>query len=145
MMESAEQRTAVKVKEHMRTNPAKVDYGGTLMDALKVMADRDASTVLVMNNEDVVGVIGADDLGRLVAKGVDLNIAKVREFVSACLLTGNQPCIQIRDDDTVINALKVMDNWTASQIIVVNEENKVVGTIHVLDALKGWMKEVSLP
>jgi predicted transcriptional regulator len=69
----------------------------------------------------------------------------VREFVSACLLTGNQPCIQIRDDDTVINALKVMDNWTASQIIVVNEENKVVGTIHVLDALKGWMKEVSLP
>jgi predicted transcriptional regulator len=52
-------------------------------------------------------------------------------------------CVQIRDDDTVLNALKVMDNWTATQIVVVNEKNKVVGTLSVLDALKGWLKEVS--
>jgi predicted transcriptional regulator len=145
MKERAEHRSASLVSDYMRTNPAKVDYGASLMDALRVMSGQGTSTVLVMSGDDVEGVIGADDIGRLVAKGVDLNVAKVREFVAACLLTGNQPCVQIRERDTVLNALKVMDNWTASQIIVVNGENKVVGTITALDALKGWMEEVSRP
>jgi hypothetical protein len=35
-----------------------------------------------------------------------------------------------------------MDSWTASQIVVVNEKDEVVGTISVLDALKGWKKGV---
>lgn len=129
----------------MHTNPATVDYGATLMDALVVMTDQGSTTVLVISNGDVAGIIGADDIARLVAKGADLNAARVREFVAACLLTGNQPCVQIRDDDSVLNALKVMDSWTTSQILVVNKENKVVGTITALDALKGWMEEVSKP
>lgn len=145
MKERAEHRTASPVSDYMRTNPATVDYEASLMDALRVMGDQNASTVLVMNDGEVMGIISADDIARLVAKGVDLNVAMVREFVAACLLTGNQPCVQIRENDTVLDALKVMDNWTASQIVVVNEENKVVGTITALDALKGWMKEVSGP
>ena len=53
-----------------------------------------------------------------VVKGVDLKKARVRDFVTACILTGNQPCVQIRQDDTVVNALRVMDSWTAHQIVV---------------------------
>jgi predicted transcriptional regulator len=143
MMERSEQSMAVKVRDFMSPNPPSVPYGGTLRDALEIMVANDRSSVLVMDDDNVVGVIGAEDVGRLVAKGVDLKAAWVRDFVAACLLTGNQPCVQIRDDDTVLNALKVMDNWAATQIVVANEKNKVVGTLSVLDALKGWMKEVS--
>jgi predicted transcriptional regulator len=78
----------------------------------------------------------------LVAKSVDIKRALVRDFVTACVLTGNQPCVQIKQDDTVMNALRVMDSWTARQIVVVDEKDEVVGTISVLDALKGWKKKV---
>lgn len=141
-MEKSEQKMAARVGDHMRPDPPVVPYGGTLKDALMTMVGRDRNSVLVMDGDDVVGVIGTDDIARLVAKGVDLSAAWVRDFVAACVLTGNQPCVQIRDNDTVLNALKVMDNWAASQIIVVDEKNKVVGTISALDALKGWSKEV---
>lgn len=144
-MERSEQQMTPRVSEYMRPEPPTVPYEGRLKDALMVMIDRDSTSVLVMDGEDVVGVIGVDDIARLAAKGIDLSAAWVKDFVAACMLTGNQPCVQIREDDTVLNALRIMDNWTASQIVVVNEKNKVVGTISALDALKGWSKEVYAP
>jgi CBS domain-containing protein len=145
MMERSEQKVMPRVADYMRPDPPVVPYEGRLKDALMVMIDRNSTSVLVMDGEDVVGVIGADDVARLAAKEIDLTAAWVKDFVAACMLTGNQPCVQIREDDNVLNALRIMDNWTASQIVVVNEKNKVVGTISALDALKGWSKEVYGP
>lgn len=144
-MERSEQKTMPRVGDFMRPDPPVVPYEARLKDALMVMIDRNSTSVLVMDGEDVVGVIGADDIARLAAKEIDLTAAWVKDFVAACMLTGNQPCVQIREDDNVHNALRIMDNWTASQIVVVNEKNKVVGTISALDALKGWSKEVYGP
>ncbi len=142
MMESTEQVKEARVRELMRPDPATVPYEGTLEDALEVMIERDRNSVLVMDDGRLVGLIGDTDIGRLVAKGVDIKKALVRDFVTACVLTGNQPCVQIRQDDTAINALRVMDSWAAQQIVVVDEKDEVVGTISVLDALKGWKKKV---
>lgn len=142
MMERSEQKQTSKVGDFMRPEPPAVPYQGTLKDALTIMIDRDRTSVLVKDGDDVVGMIGAEDIARLAAKGVDLSAAWVKDFVAACMLTGNQPCVQIRQDDTVLNALRIMDSWSASQIIVVDEKNEVVGTISALDALKGWSEEV---
>lgn len=126
----------------MSRDPATVPYEGTLDDALMIMIERGRNSVLVMDEGRLAGLIDDTDIGRLVAKNVDIKRALVRDFVTACVLTGNQPCVQIRQDDTVMNALRVMDSWTARQIVVVDEKDEVVGTISVLDALKGWKKEV---
>lgn len=142
MMESTEHVTGPRVADLMRPDPATVSYDGTLDDALEAMIERGRGSVLVMDEGRLAGLIGDADIGRLVVKGVDLKRALVRDFVTACILTGNQPCVQIRQDDSVMNALRVMDSWTASQIVVVNEKDEVVGTISVLDALKGWKKGV---
>jgi CBS domain-containing protein len=142
MMESTEQVTGARVGELMRPDPAMVPYEGTLDDALEAMIEKGRGSVLVMDEGHLAGLIDDTDIGRLVVKGVDLKKALVRDFVTACILTGNQPCVQIRQDDTVTNALRVMDSWTAHQIVVVNEKDEVVGTISVLDALKGLKKRV---
>jgi CBS domain-containing protein len=142
MMESTEQVTGARVGELMRSDPAMVPYEGTLDDALEAMIEKGRGSVLVMDEGHLAGLIDDTDIGRLVVKGVDLKKALVRDFVTACILTGNQPCVQIRQDDTVMNALRVMDSWTAHQIVVVDEKDEVVGTISVLDALKGWKKGV---
>jgi predicted transcriptional regulator len=119
-----------------------VPYEGTIDDALVRMVEADRSTVMVMDRGGLVGLIGDVDIGRLVAKGVDIKKALIRDFVTACILTGNQPCVQVRQDESVLNALKVMDSWAASQIVVVDENDEVVGTLSVLEALKGWRKGV---
>jgi CBS domain-containing protein len=142
MMESTEQATGARVGEFMSRDPATVPYEGTLDDALMVMIERGRNSVLVMDDGRLAGLIDDTDIGRLVAKSVDIKRALVRDFVTACVLTGNQPCVQIKQDDTVMNALRVMDSWTARQIVVVDEKDEVVGTISVLDALKGWKKKV---
>ncbi len=142
MMESTEQVAGTRVGDLMVPDPATVPYEGTMDDALSSMVERDRSSVLVMDGGRLAGMIGDADIARLIVKGVDLKRALVRDFVTACILTGNQPCVQIREDDTAINALRVMDSWTANQIVVVNEKDEVVGTISVLDALKGWKKGV---
>ena len=104
-----------------------VEYEGTIDDALARMVEKGQNTVMVMDQRVLVGLIGDVDIGRLAAKGVDIKKAWIRDFVTACILTGNQPCVQIRQDETVVNALKVMDSWGAAQIVVVDEDNKVVG------------------
>jgi CBS domain-containing protein len=142
MMERTEHVAETRIEEMMRPDPATVPYEGTLDDALEAMIGKGRGSVLVMADGRLAGLIDDTDIGRLVVKGVDLKKALVRDFVTACILTGNQPCVQIRQDDTVINALRVMDSWTAHQIVVVNEKEEVVGTISVLDALKGWKKRV---
>jgi CBS domain-containing protein len=142
MMERTEHAAETRIEEMMRPDPATVPYEGTLDDALEAMIGKGRGSVLVMADGRLAGLIDDTDIGRLVVKGVDLKKALVRDFVTACILTGNQPCVQIRQDDTVINALRVMDSWTAHQIVVVNEKEEVVGTISVLDALKGWKKRV---
>ncbi|MDW5561978.1 MAG: CBS domain-containing protein [Methanomassiliicoccus sp.] len=142
MMENTEHVTEARVMDLMRPDPATVPYEGTLNDALEAMIERDSGSVLVMDDGRLAGLIGDTDIARLVVRGVDLKRALVRDFVTACILTGNQPCVQIRRDDSVTNALRVMDSWAANQIVVVNEKDEVVGTISVLDALKGWKKEV---
>jgi CBS domain-containing protein len=142
MMETTEHVAGARVADLMTPGPATVPYEGTLDDALEVMIDQGRSSVLVMDEGRLSGIIDDADIGRLVVKGVDLKKARVRDFVTACILTGNQPCVQIRQDDTVVNALRVMDSWTAHQIVVVDEKDEVVGTISVLDALKGWKKGV---
>jgi predicted transcriptional regulator len=142
MMRSAEQERYARVEDYMSRELVTVEYEGTIDDALARMVEKGQNTVMVMDQRALVGLIGDVDIGRLVAKGVDIKKALIRDFVTACILTGNQPCVQIRQDEMVVNALKVMDSWGAAQIVVVDEDNKVVGTLSVLDALKGWREEV---
>jgi CBS domain-containing protein len=140
MMERTEPEKLVAVGEIMDRELVTVPYEGTLEDALTVMIERDRDSVLVMDGLALAGVIGSTDIGRLVAKGVDLHKAMVRDFVAACLLTGNNPCVQVREDESVINVLKVMDSWAASQVVVVGADDRVAGTVTMLEALKGWKK-----
>lgn len=142
MMRSTEQERHARVEDYMSRELVTVEYEGAIDDALARMVEKGQNTVMVMDRGALVGLIGDVDIGRLVAKGVDLKKALIRDFVTACILTGNQPCVQIRQDETVVNALKIMDSWGAAQIVVVDEDNKVVGTLSVLDALKGWREEV---
>ncbi len=141
-MQEMMEETAPRVRDLMRGNPPRMSSDGTLADVLNTMIDNDSGLVLIMDGEDLLGMVGDSDIGRLVAKGVGLRDAKVMDFMAACMLTGNQPCVQVRDEDVALNALRIMDLSNASSLVVVDKNDKVVGTISVLDALRGWKEKV---
>ncbi len=142
MQEMMEEDETPKVKAFMRGDPPRLPSDGSLEDVLNEMTEKDSSLVLVMDGDELLGMVGDNDIGRLVAKGVNLKEAKMMDFIAACMLTGNQPCVQIRDEDTILNALRVMDLSNATSLVVVDKNDKVVGTISVLDALRGWKEKV---
>lgn len=142
MREMMEEEEVPKVKAFMRRDPPRLSSDGSLEDALAEMIEKDSSLVLVIDGDELLGMVGDSDIGRLVAKGVTLKEAKMMDFIAACMLTGNQPCVQIRDEDSILNALRVMDLSNATNLVVVDKNDKVVGTISVLDALRGWKEKV---
>ncbi len=142
MQEMMKEEETPKVKAFMREDPPRISSDGSLEDALAVMLEKDSSLVLAMDGDELLGMMGDNDIGRLVAKGVALKEAKIMDFIAACMLTGNQPCVQIRDEDSILNALRVMDLSNATYLVVVDKNDKVVGTISVLDALRGWIEKV---
>ena len=130
------------VRDMMEEKTVTISSDGTLEEVLGKMIKSGTCMVRVMDDGELLGRGGDTDIGRLVAKGVDLSKAKTMDFIAACMLTGNQPCVQIRDEDSAINALRIMDLSTVTNLVVVDKDDKVVGTLSVLDALRGWKKKV---
>ena len=131
------------VGDYMNQELVTVPHSGTMADVLNAMIYSTHSSVVVLDGDDIIGIATAADVGRMVVGGKDLREVRISSVLNACTLTGSQPCVQIGEGQPVLNALKVMENWGISELIVVNDENKLVGTISALDALRGWRKEVS--
>lgn len=142
MQGKTKDKPTLAVRDMMEEKTVTISSDGTLEEVLGKMIKSGTSIVLVMDGGELLGMVGDTDIGRLVAKGVDLSKAKTMDFIAACMLTGNQPCVQIRDEDSAINALRIMDLSTVTNLVVVDKDDKVVGTLSVLDALRGWKKKV---
>ena len=142
MQGKTKEKPTLAVRDVMEEKTVTISSDGTLEEVLGKMIKSGTSIVLVMDDGELLGMVGDTDIGRLVAKGVDLSKAKTMDFIAACMLTGNQPCVQIRDEDSAINALRIMDLSTVTNLVVVDKDDKVVGTLSVLDALRGWKKKV---
>lgn len=142
MQGKTKEKPTLAVRDMMEEKTVTISSDGTLEEVLGKMIKSGTSIVLVMDDGELLGMVGDTDIGRLVAKGVDLSKAKTMDFIAACMLTGNQPCVQIRDEDSAINALRIMDLSTVTNLVVVDKDDKVVGTLSVLDALRGWKKKV---
>jgi predicted transcriptional regulator len=108
-----------------------------------LMASTAKEVVVVMKDQEVMGIIADSDIARLIAGDRDLGSLMIRDYMFACTLSGNQPCVQIRDDDVVLNALKVMENFGITQLLVVDADNRFVGPIDAIRAIKGWEEGVS--
>jgi predicted transcriptional regulator len=93
---------------------------GTLSTAVKLMDAGELESVVVTEGGDPVGILTKEDIIRLVARGVDLNVP-VREVMTS-------PLITIEHDATINSLLKLMEEKKVHHIPVV-KEGKVVGIV----------------
>lgn len=122
----------VKVKNLMYSGDedAVVLEGSTLHQAIVEMSKKGLSMVTIVDTENnIKGIITDGDLRRMLDKNVDVYNAVVDD-----LMTKNPTTVDYRE--MAVNALQTMSDKKITCMPVVNEENKLVGTILMQDIFK---------
>ena len=122
----------VKVKNLMYSGDedAVVLEGSTLHQAIVEMSKKGLSMVTIVDTDNnIKGIITDGDLRRMLDKNVDVYNAVVDD-----LMTKNPTTVDYREK--AVNALQTMSDKKITCMPVVDEENKLVGTILMQDIFK---------
>ena len=122
----------VKVKNLMYSGneDAVVVEGSTLHQAIVEMSKKGLSMVTIVDGENnIKGIITDGDLRRMLDKNVDVYNAVVDD-----LMTKNPITVDYRE--MAVNALQTMSDKKITCMPVVDEENKLIGTILMQDLFK---------
>lgn len=117
-----------KVKFLMSKQLIKVQKGTPVKEAVKIMADNNVGSILIFDNDKLLGIFTERDLLRVVASGIDLD--KPIEFVATvCDL------ITVDEDTPVGEAAKIMAQHNIRHLIVTDKSGKVVGILSIRDII----------
>ena len=87
--------------------------------AAKIMTDSQVESILVYENDDVIGIVTIKDIFRdIVAKGYDPTQITLKEIA-------HRPIIKIHKDKKVKDAISLMNKNDIRRLIVVNEERPI--------------------
>ncbi len=124
-------RLLLKVKDLMHQGDAvpRVHSGATVHDAILEMTTKKLGMTTVLDGQGgLLGVITDGDLRRCLEKGVDLTTAKVRDLASRSPKT-------ITADALAARAVQIMEEFSITSLVVLDERGSVVGVIHLHDLL----------
>jgi arabinose-5-phosphate isomerase len=106
-----------------------VNVDATLGEAILEISKKGVGmTAIVDASQHVVGIYTDGDLRRTLQKKLDFNTTLVRDVMSA-----NPRCIS--PDSLAAEAVQTMEQYNISQILVVDESQKLVGALNMHDLL----------
>src|SRR2546423_14915249 len=106
---------AQTVRDVMTTDVVRMQVDTTLVDAARVMRDKDIGDVVVVENERLIGVVTDRDIVvRAVAEGLDPDNTTLGAVVSKDLVT-------VRPDDTVLDVARLMRDRAVRRVLVPDE------------------------
>ena len=101
----------------------------TVLDALKIMSEKNIGSLVVMNGDNFQGIITERDYSRkVILKGKHSNDTKVTEIMSTDLPS-------VKPDDSIEYCMELMTN-NAIRYMPVFDEGKLVGIISMSDVVK---------
>ena len=101
----------------------------TVLDALKIMSEKNIGSLVVMNGDNFQGIITERDYSRkVILKGKHSNDTKVAEIMSTDLPS-------VKPDDSIEYCMELMTN-NAIRYMPVFDEGKLVGIISMSDVVK---------
>lgn len=118
----------IPVKKIMTKNVLKIDCEITARDAAYIMYTEKVGSLLVKENEEIVGIITeADIVQKVVALDLNPYITKIRNIMSS-------PLITIDANKTIIEANDDMDQKHIRHLGVI-EEGEIIGIVSVRDLM----------
>jgi len=124
-------RLLTRVRDIMRSGERlpMVQEDALLSDAIMEISRKGVGmTAIVDAGQHVLGIYTDGDLRRTLAKKFDFNATPVRSVMSA-----NPRCIG--PDALAAEAVQVMEQHNISQMLVVDEQHKLVGALNMHDLL----------
>lgn len=114
----------------------KIDGGAPVIEAVKRMVDANVGSLLVTEDDDIVGIVTERDyLRRVALEGRDENEAAVSEIMSA-------PLVVVSPETTIEECMALMTERRIRHLPVV-EDDEVVGLVSIGDLVKFTSKQQS--
>ena len=105
-----------------------------VIEALRLMADKNVSAVLVMENDKLTGIFTERDYARkIILKGKTSADSKIREVMVSSLIT-------ITPDNDINDCMKLMTNKTIRHLPVMDGDT-LVGLVSIGDVVKSIIEE----
>ena len=123
----------MRAVELTKRKPVMVNIGSSVLDAVKLMAENNVGLVVIVDSQEsrrVLGVLSERDVIRALARGVDLSRAKVEEVGTM----GNIAKVSVYD--YVNKVAQLMNERNIRHIVVVDDNDRVVGVISMRDILR---------
>jgi arabinose-5-phosphate isomerase len=125
-------RLLFKVRDLMHQGEAvpRVAATAPAREAIREMTAKKLGMTTVVNDKgQLVGVITDGDLRRFLEKGHNLDQARAEDL-------GSRSPKTIRADALAAKALQTMEQCSITSLVVVDEQNSLIGVIHLHDLLK---------
>ena len=121
--------TVASVLARKNFSPVVVAPGATVMEALKIMEEKNIGSLLVMNGDQYLGILTERDYSRkIVLKGKSSTDTKVEEIMSTDMPT-------VKPTDTIEHCMQVMTTKNI-RYMPVFDNNKLTGIISMSDVVK---------
>jgi CBS domain-containing protein len=107
----------------------------TIYEALQLMAEKNAGALIVMADEQAVGVLSERDYARkVVLHGRASRTTLVKEIMAA-------PVISVNSADSVEKCMEVMTASRIRHLLVVDNQGQPAGVISIGDVVKAVINE----
>jgi CBS domain-containing protein len=117
----------MKVKEAMHKGVEWVTPYTPVITIARMMRDQDIGAVPVGENDHLVGMVTDRDIAmRVVADGVDPTRLSAADVMSRGI-------VYCRDDENVIDAVRVMESQQVRRLPVIDENKRMVGILSLGD------------
>jgi CBS domain-containing protein len=130
-------KTVQQLLESKRYSVVSVAPSSTVLDALKVMADKEIGAVMVIDDGHLVGIFSERDYARkVVLQGKASKDTPVREIMT-------EKVVCVRAEQTIEDCMGLMTDKRIRHLPVLDHK-KVVGVISIGDVVKEMLSEKEL-
>jgi CBS domain-containing protein len=127
-------KTVQQLLESKRHGVASVAPGTTVLDALRVMAEKEIGAVLVLEGESLAGIFSERDYARkVVLQGKASKDTPVREIMT-------EKVVCVRPDQTIEDCMGLMTDKRIRHLPVL-QNKKVIGVVSIGDVVKEMLVE----
>ena len=125
------------VEEIMSRDVAGIQSKATIVEAAEVMTSRKISCIVVLEGDEVVGVVTERDLlERVVALQKDPGQIKMEEVMSS-------PAATVSPDYSVFSSSRIMEKMNIRRLVI-TEDNRPCGIISQTDILRATKKKLQM-
>jgi len=120
----------LKVSDILKTNQETltVNTSHSIKDAIKIMQDYHVGSVVVTDKSGCIGIITEKDVLKLTFYELDLT-----QSVVSCM---SSPIVSVKESTLVTSVIDLMKLQSIRRVVVVNENNKLLGILTNRDILK---------